>query len=72
MLTGNNPRFPWKPSATMLISRHTGTTVDSASDRSGHSRFSPRPTIARHPEDQAAARHRIFAPPRRAQGALSC
>ena len=26
MLKGNNPRFPWKPSTTMLTYRLTGTT----------------------------------------------
>src|SRR3954454_16538356 len=43
VLDGNSPRFPWKPSTTMLISRHTGTTDDSVSDRSAHGRFSPGP-----------------------------
>src|SRR5688572_14032402 len=37
VLDGNSPRFPWKPSTTMLISRHTGTTDDSASNRGAHS-----------------------------------
>jgi len=36
VLEGNNPRFPWKPSTTMLTRRHTGTTEDSASDRGEH------------------------------------
>jgi hypothetical protein len=43
VLDGNSPRFPWKPSTTMLISRHAGTTDDSVSDRSAHGRFSPGP-----------------------------
>ncbi len=55
MLDGNSPRFPWKPSTTMLISRHTGTTVGSASDRSTHPRFSRREPQATRPEDQTAA-----------------
>ncbi len=33
MLYGNNPRFPWEPSTTMLTDRLDGTTVLSASYR---------------------------------------
>ncbi len=67
MLDGNSPRFPWKPSIAMLISRHAGTTVDSAFNRDTHARFlpgsvddpSPGTTVSRAP---------IFAPPRRPEG----
>ena len=34
VLEGNNPRFPWKPSTTMLTYRLTGTTEAPASNRS--------------------------------------
>ena len=34
VLNGNNPRFPWKPSTTMLTYRLTGTTQAPASNRS--------------------------------------
>ena len=64
MLDGNSPRFPWEPSTTMLISRHTGTTDDSVSDRSAHGRFSPGP--AAHATGAATvSRTPIFVPPRR-------
>lgn len=33
VLDGNNPRFPWKPSTTMLTYRLTGTTEAPASNR---------------------------------------
>jgi hypothetical protein len=33
VLNGNNPRFPWEPSTTMLTYRLTGTTELSASNR---------------------------------------
>ena len=33
VLEGNNPRFPWEPSATMLTYRLTGTTEDSGFPR---------------------------------------
>ena len=33
MLEGNNPRFPWKPSTTMLTYRLTGTTERFGVDR---------------------------------------
>ena len=36
VLEGNNPRFPWEPSATMLTARLTGTTEDSGFDRNEH------------------------------------
>ena len=60
MLEGNNPRFPWKPSTTMLTRRHTGTTEDSASDRSTHHLIL---TPHEHPPPaprSAAPPHRIF------------
>jgi hypothetical protein len=47
VLKGNNPRFPWKPSTTMLTYRLSGTTEAPASDRSEHT-----PSIARG-EDRA-------------------
>jgi len=31
VLNGNNPRFPWEPSTTMLTSRLSGTTEASKS-----------------------------------------
>ena len=33
VLDGNNPRFPWKLSTTMLTYRLTGTTDQTLSDR---------------------------------------
>jgi hypothetical protein len=33
VLNGNNPRFPWEPSTTMLSYRLTGTTEESVSNR---------------------------------------
>ena len=33
VLKGNNPRFPWEPSTTMLTYRLTGTTDESVSNR---------------------------------------
>lgn len=33
VLKGNNPRFTWVPSATMLTYRLTGTTEDAGFDR---------------------------------------
>ena len=44
MLEGNNPRFPWEPSTTMLTNRLTGTTGASASDRSEQPSLHPNPT----------------------------
>jgi hypothetical protein len=41
VLEGNNPRFPWKPSTTMLTYRLTGTTEASASDRGEHDKSPP-------------------------------
>ena len=35
VLKGNNPRFPWEPSTTMLTNRLSGTTEASASYRDG-------------------------------------
>lgn len=35
VLEGNNPRFPWQPSTTMLTYRLAGTTEASASYRDG-------------------------------------
>ncbi len=35
VLDGNNPRFPWEPSTTMLTYRLGGTTEASASYRDG-------------------------------------
>jgi len=36
VLKGNNPRFPWEPSTTMLTYRLTGTTEASATNRDEH------------------------------------
>jgi hypothetical protein len=35
VLEGNNPRFSWEPSATMLTNRLSGTTEISVSNRIG-------------------------------------
>jgi len=42
VLKGNNPRFSWEPSATMLTYRLNGTTEESASDRNGRPHCAPR------------------------------
>ena len=41
VLYGNNPRFPWKPSATILTHRLTGTTEFPAANRDEHSQSDP-------------------------------
>ena len=41
---GTNPRFPWKPSATMLTYRLTGTKVDRGQPRRTPSIITPRPS----------------------------
>ena len=41
MLEGNNPRFPWKPSTTMLTYRLTGTTEDSGSTATNTTSLTP-------------------------------
>ena len=72
VLDGNSPRFPWEPSTTMLISRHTGTTDDSVSDRSTHSRFSSGPAAYARPA-ATVSRTPIFAPATAGPaGALGC
>src|SRR6188472_3571547 len=55
---GNNPRFPWQPSTTMLTYRLTGTTraIGVLPERTNPS-SSPSPTATR----AGAAPHRIFA-----------
>jgi len=40
---GNNPRFSWEPSTTMLTNRLSGTTEASVSDRNGPRNSAPRP-----------------------------
>jgi hypothetical protein len=40
-LAGTNPRFPWKPSATMLTYRLTGTTEDSESTTTNPTSINP-------------------------------
>ena len=44
VLDGNNPRFPWEPSTTMLTYRLGGTTEASASYRDGHHHPDPSTT----------------------------
>lgn len=46
VLNGNNPRFPWKPSTTMLNYRLTGTTEASASNRNEPNHCAARSTAA--------------------------
>jgi hypothetical protein len=41
VLKGNNPRFTWVPSATMLTYRLTGTTEDAGFDRDEHNHRPP-------------------------------
>ena len=51
-LNGTNPRFPWKPSTTMLTYRLTGTT-----EQSGSTTTNP-PSLSRDPhgrQQQAGA-----------------
>ena len=71
VLEGNNPRFPWEPSATMLTYRLTGTTEDSGFDRDEHNHRPP-PCIVTRPHAKPHG-HGIFAshgePPRRLAGA---
>jgi len=50
-LDGTNPRFPWKPSATMLIYRLTGTTEASGSTTTNAT--SLRPSERRQQEQPA-------------------
>ncbi len=61
VLDGNNPRFPWEPSTTMLTYRLEGTTEDAASDRNGHPKSaSARPTLL---SDHSGRSDHIFARP---------
>jgi hypothetical protein len=71
VLEGNNPRFPWKPSTTMLTRRHTGTTEDSASDRGEHPLILTRPSTAHQIQNEASPTSNLPAP-RRARRALGC
>jgi hypothetical protein len=50
-LDGTNPRFPWKPSATMLIYRLTGTIEASGSTTTNTT--SLRPSKHHHQEQPA-------------------
>ena len=43
VLEGNSPRFPWKPSATMLTYGLEGTTEEFGVDRNGHHDPGPGP-----------------------------
>ena len=45
MLNGNNPRFPWEPSTTMLSYRLAGTTEASASYRNGQNHCASPPGL---------------------------
>ncbi len=55
-LEGTNPRFPWKPSATMLTYRLTGTTEHIGVDHDEHHHDRPRPAMT-----ATARKRRIFA-----------
>jgi hypothetical protein len=68
VLKGNNPRFPWKPSTTMLTYKLTGTTEASGSTAANTSSVHPSP---QHGQPQPATNLR---PPRCANGAamLTC
>jgi hypothetical protein len=52
VLDGNNPRFPWKPSATKLTYRLAGTTDETGVNRGGHRAFSPSPAALTRPDTQ--------------------
>ncbi len=51
-LEDTNPRFPWKPSTTMLTYRLTGTTEDSGSTATNKTSLTP-PA----PDDHSRTRH---------------
>ena len=57
MLEGNNPRFPWEPSTTMLTYRLTGTTGASASNRSEQPSLHPNSTTTELDLTTIFARH---------------
>jgi hypothetical protein len=61
VLEGNNPRFPWEPSTTMLTYRLEGTTEATASNRDGphHSGY----TTPRRSRPRRTSDHHIFARP---------
>ena len=62
VLDGNNPRFPWEPSTTMLTYRLEGTTEASASYRDGHHHPGPPKTSPLSATTGASAAH-IFTRP---------
>jgi len=53
VLNGNNPRFPWEPSTTMLTYRLIGTTDESVSYRDEPSHFAESPEKALLPPSAA-------------------
>jgi len=57
VLEGNNPRFPWEPSTTMLTNRLTGTTGAPASDRSEQPSLHPSSTTTELDRSTIFARH---------------
>lgn len=60
-----NPRFPWKPSTTMLTFRLTGTTEAIGVDRDGPSQVSTRSPATRNtPPDRESSRPTAPAGPR--------
>ena len=61
MLEGNSPRFPWKPSTTMLTHRLKRTTEDSVSDRDEQPAFSSHPAVLTRAGNRPHP-PRIFAP----------
>ncbi len=67
VLEGNNPRFPWEPSTTMLTYGLTGTTEDSGLTAANNTQCPPRPA------PQASRSHpQIFAHPGAPSRALRC
>jgi hypothetical protein len=71
VLDGNNPRFPWEPSTTMLNYRLTGTTEASASNRGGrdHCGGSRRLALAAEAAERVAKSSPTLAS---TEGALRC
>jgi hypothetical protein len=69
VLDGNNPRFPWEPSTTMLTYRLEGTTEAPASHRDGPDH--PVPPTDSPLASNACPRH-LRSPRRAPEGALRC
>jgi hypothetical protein len=72
VLEGNNPRFPRKPSTTMLTYRLAGTTENFGVDRNEHpTASSASGTVARTPPTPKPPRN-LREPRRALERALSC